>query len=71
MSLHGDAEQCDEVHDEDRPEDRDVEELEEGAEEGDQGRLRGRVPELELREASGKTDSSQRNPSNKDLSNIN
>lgn len=48
MSLHGDAEQSDEVHDEDWPEDRDVEEVKEGAEERDQSRLRGRVPELEL-----------------------
>lgn len=27
LSLHGDAEQCDEVHDKDWPEDRDIEQL--------------------------------------------
>ncbi len=50
LSLHGDAEQRDKVHDQDRPEHGDVEKLEEGAEEGDDGGLRGRVPELELRQ---------------------
>jgi len=48
LSLHGDAEECDEVHDEDRPEHRDVEQLKESAAEGDHGGLGGRVPELEL-----------------------
>jgi len=48
LSLHRDAEECDEVHDKDGPEDWDVEEVEEGAHEGDDGRLGGGVPELEL-----------------------
>ena len=34
LSLHGDAEEGDEVHHEDRPENRDVEELEEGTHKG-------------------------------------
>ena len=48
LSLHRDAEECDEVHDKDGPEDWDVEEVEEGAHKGDDGRLGGGVPELEL-----------------------
>lgn len=51
LSLHGDAEERDEVHDQDWPEHRDVEELKEGADEGDHCGLGGRVPELELRQA--------------------
>ena len=49
LPLHGDAEECYEVHDEYWPEDRHVEKLEEGAEEGDDGGLGGRVPKLKLR----------------------
>ena len=41
LPLHGDAEECYEVHDEYWPEDRHVEKLEEGAEEGDDGGLGG------------------------------
>jgi len=48
LSLHGDAEERDEVHDEDWPEHRDVEEVEESADERDNCCLGGRVPELEL-----------------------
>ncbi len=48
LSLHGDAEKGDEVHDQDGPEDRHVEKLKEGADEGDDGCLGGGVPELEL-----------------------
>lgn len=51
LSLHGDAEQSDEVHDEDRPENRDIKHLEECAEEGHQSRLGDAVPELEFRES--------------------
>ena len=35
LSLHGDAEQCNEVHNQNRPEDRDIEKLPEGTEESD------------------------------------
>lgn len=48
LSLHCDAEQSDEVHDEDRPENGDVEEIEECADTSDDGRFGGRIPELEL-----------------------
>jgi len=48
LSFHGDAEECDEVHDEDWPEDGDVEGVDESATEGDEGGLGGGVPELEL-----------------------
>ena len=48
MSFHGDAEECDEVHDENWPEDGYVEKLEEGADEGDEGGFGSGVPELEL-----------------------
>ena len=48
LTLHGDAEERDEVHDQDGPEDRHVEKLKEGADEGDEGGLGGGVPELEL-----------------------
>jgi len=48
LSLHSDAEEGDEVHDEDRPEDRDVENLEKGTAESDHRGLGRRVPELEL-----------------------
>ncbi len=51
MPLHGDAEECDKVHDEDGPEDGNIEEFEEGAGEGDQGGLRGGVPKFELWQA--------------------
>jgi len=52
LSFHGDAEECDEVHDEDGPEDWYVEKLEEGAEEGDEGGFGGGIPEFELWQAS-------------------
>jgi len=48
LTLHGDAEKRDEVHDEDRPENRNIEQLKEGTREGDSGGLRGRIPEFEL-----------------------
>ena len=48
LSLHGDEEQSDEVHDENRPEDGYVEDLEAGADERDDERLECGVPELEL-----------------------
>lgn len=48
LSLHGDTEQGDEVHDQDGPEHRHIEQLEEGTAQRDQGGLAGRVPELEL-----------------------
>jgi len=48
LSFHGDAEECDEVHDENWPEDGYVEEIKEGAGERDHRRLGGRVPELEF-----------------------
>lgn len=51
LSLHGDAEQSDEVHDKDRPENRDIKHLEECAEEGHQSRLGDAVPELEFWES--------------------
>ena len=54
LSFHGDAEKCDEVHDQDWPEDRYVEELKEGAEKGDHSRLSRRVPKLELGQPSEK-----------------
>lgn len=52
LSLHCEAEQNDEVHDEDGPEDGHVEELKERAERGDQRSLHGRMPELELGQTS-------------------
>lgn len=52
LSLHGDAEESDEVHHEDRPEYGDVEQLKEGTDEGDGRGLGGRVPELELGQTS-------------------
>ena len=48
LTLHRNAEECDEVHDEDWPKHGDVEKLEEGAEKGDEGGLGRRVPKLEL-----------------------
>jgi len=51
LSFHGNAEECDEVHDEDWPEDGYVEEIKEGAGERDHRRLGGGVPELELRQS--------------------
>lgn len=48
LSLHGDAKQGDEVHDEDRPKHGDIEHLEKRAEEGDKGGFSDAVPELEL-----------------------
>ena len=48
LSLHCDAEEGNEVHDQDGPEDRDVEELPEGTEECNRRGLGGGVPELEL-----------------------
>ena len=48
MSFHGDTEEGDEVHHEDRPEHGNIEELEEGAGEGDGSCLGCGVPELEL-----------------------
>ena len=48
MSLHCDAEEGNEVHDQDGPEDGDVEELPEGTEECNRRGLGGGVPELEL-----------------------
>lgn len=48
LSLHRDAEEGEEVHDQDRPEDGNVEEFEEGTAESDHGRFGGGVPELEL-----------------------
>jgi len=50
LSLHGDAEEGDEVHDEDGPEHRDVEEVEESADECDDCGLGGGIPELKLRQ---------------------
>ena len=43
MSFHGNAEECDEVHDENWPEDGYVEEIEEGAGKRDHRRLSQRV----------------------------
>ena len=51
LSLHRDAEEGDEVHDEDRPENRDVEELEEGTHKGNGRRFGSGVPELKLRQS--------------------
>jgi len=51
LSLHGDSEEDEEVHDEDGPEDGHVEDGEEGADHGDEYSLRAAVPELELGEA--------------------
>ena len=48
LSFHGDTEEGDEVHHEDRPEHGNIEELEEGAGEGDSCCLGCGVPELEL-----------------------
>lgn len=50
LSLHCDAEEGYEVHDQYRPKHRDIENLEEGSEDGDEGRLGHAVPELELRQ---------------------
>ena len=51
LSLHGDAEEGDEVHHEDRPENRDVEELEEGTHKGNRRGFGCGVPELKLRQS--------------------
>lgn len=50
LSLHGDAEEGDKVHDEDGPEHWDVEEVKESADECDDCSLGGGIPELELRQ---------------------
>lgn len=49
LPLHGDAEQRDEVHDQDRPEHRHVKCLEEGANDPDDRALADGVPKFELR----------------------
>ena len=54
LPLHGDAEECQEVHDQDGPEHGNVEQFEEGTAEGDNCSLGSRVPEFELGEASDK-----------------
>lgn len=51
LSLHGDPEEHDEIHDEDGPEDRDIEEVEESAENCNHCGLCHGVPELELGQA--------------------
>ena len=48
LSLHGDAEQCNEVHNQNRPEDRDIEKLPEGTEESDCCSFSCRILEFKL-----------------------
>jgi len=48
LSLHRDAKEGDEVHDEDGPEHRDVENFEERTDDGDRRGLRDGVPKLKF-----------------------
>lgn len=50
LPLHGDAEQRDKVHNQNRPEHGHVERIEKGTDDSDHGALAHGVPELKLRQ---------------------